>query len=836
MSTKSAESRSNSPEGGPEKRVSKKRKVLSCYACRNRKMKCDRVYPVCGRCQRTGRADQCTYDPRLLDELPVSGDGHVDGANFMHADSSTNGITSSTAIPPDALSWRVRVQERRLEILEKKLTKFDDTRPASVTTPASHLDGFDGEELSIRETMMFRGKSFKTQFYGATSPMSLINQFNQLQWFTRQAMSLDSSMHRIRGDFKGFRNRRKALLKERGPLTQGTDAEILALVPEKSVLDAQVSLYFQTFETSHRILHEPSFWDEYREFWVQGNGKDVPVNFATCLVLITAITKCLASDRETVFIGDSSTERESASTLVDVCDRWLARQSRKHLTLGFVQLQCLSLLAKRVNCVKMKQDWVHSGDVIRLAISSGMHRNPALLAGGRVSEFEKEMRRRLWATMMELELQSSIDCGLQSSLCGLYFDTQPPANISDEALSADLQQALTSSPTTHFTSTSYLNVSMRSIPLRIHLTQLLNNPTTSLHYSDVLHYDAQITSLLASLPSWSNSRATVPSALLDLQLRQFLVILHQPYALLASSNPRFSYSFTACINAASAVLSLYDGMIEKGIFVLNHARNDVFRTAITLSQVVYHNCSLSSPPPRSTSANTPASSTAAPSLSQPTEPTSSSKVSSNGPHPLVEIPRFPQDNFMMATLCRASIELLGRAVSIFENKVMRLGTGYMENWLLCAATAIMPSPTSASTHPTSMTQSSYTEEINSRGKKAIDRITRLCFRVLAMQKDPSNDFASSLRSTMATASPPEARTSLPVGVPTPGTLGSGSDASMQGMPGMNGIPGIAGIAMALGSGAGTDYQAPFEGLQDMQVDMGGWTFPDIWAFDMGGDF
>lgn len=46
MSTRSAESRDNSPENdadAPEKRASKKRKVLSCYACRNRKMKCDRI-------------------------------------------------------------------------------------------------------------------------------------------------------------------------------------------------------------------------------------------------------------------------------------------------------------------------------------------------------------------------------------------------------------------------------------------------------------------------------------------------------------------------------------------------------------------------------------------------------------------------------------------------------------------------------------------------------------------------------------------------------------------------------------------------------------------------
>ena len=33
-----------------------------------------------------------------------------------------------------------------------------------------------------------------------------------------------------------------------------------------------------------------------------------------------------------------------------------------------------------------------------------------------------------------------------------------------------------------------------------------------------------------------------------------------------------------------------------------------------------------------------------------------------------------------------------------------------------------------------------------------------------------------------------------------------------------------------------DMAGPFDALQDMQVDLGGWSFPDFWAFDMGGDF
>lgn len=173
MSTRSAESRDNSPDGSPDKRVSKKRKVLSCYACRSRKMKCDRVYPVCGRCQKTGRADQCTYDPRLLEDLPANGDAHVDGAPLF-ASQSDHAVAGPP--PSDAVTWKLRVQERRLEMMEKRLAALDSDRSPAFNLSPSRFDDFQPDEPRLREEMMFRGKSFKTQFYGSTSPLSVLTQ------------------------------------------------------------------------------------------------------------------------------------------------------------------------------------------------------------------------------------------------------------------------------------------------------------------------------------------------------------------------------------------------------------------------------------------------------------------------------------------------------------------------------------------------------------------------------------------------------------------------------------------------------------------------------------
>jgi hypothetical protein len=176
MSTRSAdaESRENSPDqdGSPGgKRASKKRKVLSCYACRNRKMKCDRVYPVCGRCQKTGRADQCTYDPRLLEDHTGNNSFQADGHNVAFARPENGAQEHESSLSSfDALKWKARAQERRIEELERKLAAKESSNNPS------QFRNFTPDEPGIKEEMMFRGKGFKTQFHGSTSVMSTIAQ------------------------------------------------------------------------------------------------------------------------------------------------------------------------------------------------------------------------------------------------------------------------------------------------------------------------------------------------------------------------------------------------------------------------------------------------------------------------------------------------------------------------------------------------------------------------------------------------------------------------------------------------------------------------------------
>lgn len=624
-------------------------------------------------------------------------------------------------------------------------------------------------------------------------------------------------------------------MEEKRSRIQGSDEEIIHSVPPKSEVDAALVLYWEQVEHTYHILHEPSFWAEYSLFWQPSQPQQPKsATFAAILVLIVAITKCLSPEQEIVFVGDRSAQRESAAELIDLCDMWLLLHTRKHLTLAFFQLQCLSLLAKRANSIKMKQAWVHSGEVMRLAIATGMHRNPSFKASQKISEFDKEMRRRLWGNIVELEVQSSIDSGLPSSMCGLHCDVQDPSNISDDLLSSTSTSTPSPLPLEKFTRTSYLAWSSQSLQLRVQLMQRLNSPTNSLHYSDVLAYDAQISSLLSSLPNWDQPQAIVPSALLRLQLRQFSLMLHRPYARLAASNASFGYSFTTCVDAANSIASLHDDLRNRGLFFLNHLRADAFRTSMTLAQIIYHVSiakELSSAPLQTNATDVMAND--AP--SSDTHDIQKAKEAGEA-KALLQIPALPQNDFLMATLCSTSISILENIHSTFEDKTLRLGTAYMEFWLMTAAMGIMPS-TSPIVSTVSTSDSTGSLDLIGRGRKAVDRFTSLCFRVLALQKDPGTEFASSLRTTIASASntPEMQSVATPGGRVTPIMTGSGGHMGQA--------------FMANPEGTSQMLDEAEKGILDNEMDFGmqamwgdvtqnlpGWDFNEFWMFDSGGSY
>jgi hypothetical protein len=182
-----------------------------------------------------------------------------------------------------------------------------------------------------------------------------------------------------------------------------------SLLPDRFTVDTLLDTYFATFETTFRIIHVPSFRSAYESYWVTQNTGDTDMD--AIILAILACTICSSTNTSPRYNHRGSSYHSKARTWIRACDAWLKRQSSKHRSLASIQVRCLRLLACSTANIKVKEYYQEVQAHASFMRSAGMHVDPKVF-GSRCTPFEGEMRRRLWATTMELELQASIDKGM----------------------------------------------------------------------------------------------------------------------------------------------------------------------------------------------------------------------------------------------------------------------------------------------------------------------------------------------------------------------------------------------------------------------------------------
>ncbi len=180
---------------------SKRRRIaLACLDCRRRKPKCDRIYPACTRYQKGGQAGTCTYDTGALETIIA--DGSNSRARFSshpvvgHQDPETSAVSKHVASPGPFVQQQIvdgdatslagvlahidRLENRIVGLEKAAHGPKEHPGPRETDTNSSYRPnhGFiDSAKQRDAEPIMFRGKSSKTQFYGAshhTSNLSLV--------------------------------------------------------------------------------------------------------------------------------------------------------------------------------------------------------------------------------------------------------------------------------------------------------------------------------------------------------------------------------------------------------------------------------------------------------------------------------------------------------------------------------------------------------------------------------------------------------------------------------------------------------------------------------------
>lgn len=173
---------SGSPTQVQPSTTKRKRKALSCYDCRRRKLRCDRELPSCARCIKAGHADTCSYDERSL----APRNSNTGPAQLKHSSNTSQtspGWSSSISVAHQRLTDASEHRRSTVEASQTSgtwqlrgevapFTKDCEQRPA-IRADAEEILAFPRPSTPT-ETIIFRGENFKTQYYGGSNPTSLI--------------------------------------------------------------------------------------------------------------------------------------------------------------------------------------------------------------------------------------------------------------------------------------------------------------------------------------------------------------------------------------------------------------------------------------------------------------------------------------------------------------------------------------------------------------------------------------------------------------------------------------------------------------------------------------
>ncbi|GFG09665.1 uncharacterized transcriptional regulatory protein C139.03 [Aspergillus udagawae] len=577
------------PQPQPQQRR-RRRPAFSCQECRRRKIKCDHNNP-CANCLRY--KIQCIYktytdgfndkliavstqqhespphtdSPRPPSDSSAPGQlaqaadlGNINGSisvPLQGSSSSTSGVTApaATAPPPDRNDLGATVSDllHRVQKLEESSAR------GSRTSDTSLHDVHARQSPGPQEWQAVLNKS---RDWGRSGWMGAADEFAAIIACYSEIMGRRSKNDLFQepeasalisqaGDLlRKCKNRARSI--KTGRPTRGLRLPGFEFgPPSREMADAMANLYLTSFESTHRILHVPTFWHEYQRYWDNPDGAAPGLRLKVLLV---------------IGIGSSlydHGDRAAALRNIDLVQQWIyAAQTwlsgpleKDRLGISGLQIYCLSILARQIFSIGGDTIWISIGSLVHSAMQVGLHRDPKHLPV--ISVLQAELRRRLWYTILEMVVQASLDSSMPPRISFDEFDTEPPSNITDDKLGESTTE-LHPHPKDTFTATSVQLALIESLPVRLRIVQLLNGLHSEISYDRVLSLSSElINALQACTHQMKDGNGSTPFQrnLLDYLIRRFMIPLHYSFSNQARTNPLCHYSLKLSLDAALAMVS-----------------------------------------------------------------------------------------------------------------------------------------------------------------------------------------------------------------------------------------------------------------------------------------
>lgn len=364
-------------------------------------------------------------------------------------------------------------------------------------------------------------------------------------------MEVDKSteLHRTMNELKSMAR----VIKSARMLLPTISPETLNSLPSKDICDILVHCYFRTFEGVYRVLHRSSFQKEYGDYWSSGSQSRTSVLLKIMLVCAIGVPFYTSPDQPQL--------RVVCATWIQAAESWLAApHAKSRLNMAGIQIQILVLLAKQVCNVEGDHVWISAGSLLRTAMYLGLHRDPAHFT--KIKPFHAEMRRRLWTTVVELTVQSSLDMGMPPMLSEHDYDTKPPSNLDDCDMGEEDNGLEYVQPADVYTDCSIQIAFAESLPIRLEIVRLINSLQFDLGYRECLRIGTELAKLCETKTcffkkAFKDGCNVTPFQikLLDSLVRRFVLGLHRPFFAKAKDEPQYHYSRKICLDASLAIFS-----------------------------------------------------------------------------------------------------------------------------------------------------------------------------------------------------------------------------------------------------------------------------------------
>ncbi|KAI1428753.1 fungal-specific transcription factor domain protein [Xylaria sp. FL1777] len=528
---------------------------LSCNPCRRRKVRCDRLHP-CTNCSSRGLGSSCVY-----------------------ATTTTTTITTSRATLSGRLHGTAAGLQDRIDQLENLVLGLMHQTAPSSGDHSAHLSPSPPEK-DLEQAKTRRDVSETPSDHGIIRiQQTTVSYVSNSHW----AAVLDSITD-LRSHFAQEEETHPQASDPLQPSTgfpkpqllysclmYETPASIVKSLPPRPVVDRLVSRYFNVLDIAPGVTHSGHFLREYEEFWKAPHA--APVMWVGLLFGIICLStqlqhSLLNPTKASPTLGQSRSPPRVSENQVTI-DKYKEKTIQclilGHYTKGGPYVLETLILYFLIECFNLKDMeigiWVLVGTIVQVAIHMGYHRDAKHFPN--ISPFAGEMRRRVWAMIVQLDFSVSTQLGLPRLVKESQTNTSEPRNLYDSDFDENTTELPPSRPETEITPTLYVLAKLRFVSVGVKVADVATEPR--LHsYAEILELDQQINEVQKALPSslrWNGlaSSLNVPSQIiiqriwLEIIPQELKIVLHRKF-IEPGHNEQHGSSRAACFNAAMKIL------------------------------------------------------------------------------------------------------------------------------------------------------------------------------------------------------------------------------------------------------------------------------------------